>query len=212
MERRARLPLCPMPAVPTYRFHPMSTYHQRRVTGRAFGGRRGTVRMRASATVRNGTVTLPLEALSWAQSVADEEPGLNADAPKAGRSFAGRTCSAAASGFCRRQPRSRRRPKRCFGGAISFAEADRAETLVALGGDGFMLQTLHQMLAGRLPKAGVRDEPRHRRLPDERLADRPAARADRGGQGDPRRAAANARDDRVGRRNSPMRRSTKSRC
>ncbi|HYI43347.1 MAG TPA: NAD kinase [Sphingomicrobium sp.] len=28
----------------------------------------------------------------------------------------------------------------------SFADADRAETLVALGGDGFMLQTLHEML------------------------------------------------------------------
>jgi len=30
----------------------------------------------------------------------------------------------------------------------SFADADQAETLVALGGDGFMLQTLHAMLAG----------------------------------------------------------------
>ena len=28
----------------------------------------------------------------------------------------------------------------------SFADADRAEVLVALGGDGFMLQTLHEML------------------------------------------------------------------
>jgi NAD+ kinase len=31
---------------------------------------------------------------------------------------------------------------------FKFAEADKAETLVALGGDGFMLQTLHEMLAG----------------------------------------------------------------
>ena len=30
----------------------------------------------------------------------------------------------------------------------SFADPDKAETLVALGGDGFMLQTLHAMLAG----------------------------------------------------------------
>ena len=28
----------------------------------------------------------------------------------------------------------------------SWADADKAETLVALGGDGFMLQTLHAML------------------------------------------------------------------
>src|SRR5436305_1961227 len=33
-----------------------------------------------------------------------------------------------------------------------FAETDRAETLVALGGDGFMLQTLHQMLQGDCPR------------------------------------------------------------
>lgn len=31
---------------------------------------------------------------------------------------------------------------------FSFADADRAETLVALGGDGFMLETLHEMLDG----------------------------------------------------------------
>jgi len=33
-----------------------------------------------------------------------------------------------------------------------FADADQAETLVALGGDGFMLQTLHQMLQGERPR------------------------------------------------------------
>jgi NAD+ kinase len=33
-----------------------------------------------------------------------------------------------------------------------FADADEAETLVALGGDGFMLQTLHQMLQGERPR------------------------------------------------------------
>ena len=35
----------------------------------------------------------------------------------------------------------------------SFADPDEAETLVALGGDGFMLQTLHQMLESGNPKA-----------------------------------------------------------
>lgn len=33
-----------------------------------------------------------------------------------------------------------------------FADADEAKTLVALGGDGFMLQTLHSMLEGGAPK------------------------------------------------------------
>ena len=36
-----------------------------------------------------------------------------------------------------------------------FAEADDAETLVALGGDGFMLQTLHGMLAAAKPPRPV---------------------------------------------------------
>ena len=34
----------------------------------------------------------------------------------------------------------------------TWADAEEAETLVALGGDGFMLQTLHRMLEG-LPEA-----------------------------------------------------------
>jgi NAD+ kinase len=33
-----------------------------------------------------------------------------------------------------------------------FADAEQADTLVALGGDGFMLQTLHAMLEGDAPK------------------------------------------------------------
>ena len=46
-------------------------------------------------------------------------------------------------------------------------------SIVALGGDGFMLQTLHAMLERRKPIVpGVRDEPRHGRLPDERMAHR----------------------------------------
>ena len=34
----------------------------------------------------------------------------------------------------------------------NWAEADEAQSLVALGGDGFMLQTLHHMLEGGVPK------------------------------------------------------------
>ena len=57
-----------------------------------------------------------------------------------------------------------------------------------------MLQTLHDMLEGGAAAPGVRHEPRHGRLPDERMAARRARRADRGGQGDPRRAAGDGRD------------------
>ena len=93
-----------------------------------------------------------------------------------------------------------------------WADADEAETLVALGGDGFMLHTLHAMLEAARLAPGVRDEPRHGRLPDERMAPRPAGRAHRGGQGDPRRPARDARDDGRAAKPSPMPRSTKSRC
>jgi NAD+ kinase len=37
----------------------------------------------------------------------------------------------------------------------TFASAEAAETLVALGGDGFMLHTLHRMLAGECPHLPV---------------------------------------------------------
>jgi NAD+ kinase len=36
-----------------------------------------------------------------------------------------------------------------------FADAEKAETLVALGGDGFMLHTLHRMLEGECPHLPV---------------------------------------------------------
>jgi NAD+ kinase len=39
-----------------------------------------------------------------------------------------------------------------LGRRYRFADVDQAETLVALGGDGFMLQTLHAMLEGNSPK------------------------------------------------------------
>ena len=39
--------------------------------------------------------------------------------------------------------------------------------LCALGGDGFMLQTLHRHRHG---KTDLWDEPGHRRLPDERVS------------------------------------------
>ncbi len=45
--------------------------------------------------------------------------------------------------------------------------AEAADVIVALGGDGFMLQTLHANQD--LDDAGLRHEPGHGRLPDERI-------------------------------------------
>jgi NAD+ kinase len=45
---------------------------------------------------------------------------------------------------------------------------EEADVIVALGGDGFMLSTLHATQETRRP--GLRDEPRHGGLPDERLS------------------------------------------
>ena len=50
---------------------------------------------------------------------------------------------------------------------------DRPTSIVALGGDGFMLETLHRFLPQR--RADLRHASRQRRLPDERL---PPRRAD----------------------------------
>ena len=49
-----------------------------------------------------------------------------------------------------------------------FVPMEEAELIVALGGDGFLLHTLHEMLARGRGLPGIRDEPRHGRLPDER--------------------------------------------
>jgi NAD kinase len=44
------------------------------------------------------------------------------------------------------------------------APIDEADTIVALGGDGFLLQTLRD---DEQRQARLRDEPRHGRFPDE---------------------------------------------
>ena len=74
----------------------------------------GTAR-RLPPRLRNGTVTLPLEALIL-RPHAGQEQRLNADAaiPASRRR---RISRAAASACCRRTRRSRRRPKRCFAAA-----------------------------------------------------------------------------------------------
>ena len=54
---------------------------------------------------------------------------------------------------------SHRQAGRAAGGLLrqhyAFAGDDRAQTLVALGGDGFMLHTLHRMLEGECPHVPV---------------------------------------------------------
>ena len=87
-----------------------------------------------------------------------------------------------------------------------------AEVIVALGGDGFMLQTLHAHHAAR--RAGLRHELRHRRLPDERLLRRRACpRALAAARGGDVIHPLRMRADHAGRlrcaRHSP---STRSRC
>ena len=56
---------------------------------------------------------------------------------------------------------------------------EQADVIVALGGDGLMLQTLHRTMIGA--EAGLRHEPRLGRLPDERLFRARPARPPRGG-------------------------------
>ena len=65
-----------------------------------------------------------------------------------------------ASPAARRRRRSRPSPPR-----TAVHAPEDADVICALGGDGFMLQTLHRH--GALRQAGVRHEARHGRLPDE---------------------------------------------
>ena len=56
--------------------------------------------------------------------------------------------------------------------AALYGDVDpvEADVIVALGGDGLMLQTLHRFMGTR--QADLRDEPRLCRLPDERVPGR----------------------------------------
>ena len=63
---------------------------------------------------------------------------------------------------------SPRRPRRGSRRAIPMSPRTQADIIVALGGDGLMLETLHRTI-DRAGAADLRHEPRHRRLPDERV-------------------------------------------
>ena len=75
--------------------------------------------------------------------------------------------------------------------------AEKCDIIVALGGDGFMLQTLHNFLSPQ--EADLRDESRFGRLPDERIPRRHTLRAPRGGGIGEDPSAQDARHDVPGR-------------
>ena len=56
--------------------------------------------------------------------------------------------------------------------ALRPGAPEEADVIVPLGGDGFMLETLHRFVGTR--HAGLRHEPRQRRVPDERVPARTA--------------------------------------
>ena len=119
--------------------------------------------------------------------------------PIAAHPPAARTCGRSGSASSSPTESLPRRPRRCSAAATASPPADEAETFVALGGDGYMLQTSTTCSTAACP-AGVRDEPRHGRLPHERMAPRPARRAHRRRQGDPRHAACKCGRDRPAKR------------
>jgi NAD+ kinase len=83
--------------------------------------------------------------------VADEEKGLNADSPKAG-DHSKADLSALGIGLMSSPTDVAQAAEALLRRRYNFARPEDAETLVALGGDGFMLQTLHQMLQRECPK------------------------------------------------------------
>ena len=122
---------------------------------------------------------------------------MNADAAQGARQARRSTCRAAGIGLLSSHTDVAKAAEAMLRRRFCFADADNAEVLVALGGDGFMLHTLHEMLDGDracVPVFGM-NRGTVGFLMNEWRIDR-LARADRGRQGDPRRAARNARDDR----------------
>ena len=63
-----------------------------------------------------------------------------------------RDLAAAGIGLLASQTEAAQAAEKMLRGQYRWADADDAQTLVALGGDGFMLQTLHGMLEGGTPK------------------------------------------------------------
>jgi NAD+ kinase len=63
-----------------------------------------------------------------------------------------RNLAAAGIGLLASETEAARAAEKMLRKRYDWADADEAQSLVALGGDGFMLQTLHQMLESGVPK------------------------------------------------------------
>jgi NAD+ kinase len=85
--------------------------------------------------------------LSWQGPKRHEEQGLNADAGETGKKPPV-DLSTRGVGLLSSHTEVAKAAEALLRRRFTFAEADQAEVLVALGGDGFMLQTLHEMLDG----------------------------------------------------------------
>ena len=94
--------------------------------------------------------------------------------------------------------------------ATATSRPSKADVVVALGGDGLMLRTLHK--AHEVRQADLRHAPRHRRLPDERVPREGPARA-AGRRADHRHpSAGHARARHQGQAARALTPSTRSRC
>ncbi len=84
-----------------------------------------------------------------------EEHGLNADAPKSRSVPARSDLSGFGIGLLSSHTDVATAAEAVLRHRYRFAEGDAVRTLVALGGDGFMLHTLHRMLEGECPHLPV---------------------------------------------------------
>jgi NAD+ kinase len=82
----------------------------------------------------------------------EQERGLNADAPNALGNRGRTDLTSLGIGLVSSHTEVARSAEALLRQHYAFASADSAETLVALGGDGFMLQTLHAMLDQGAPR------------------------------------------------------------
>jgi NAD+ kinase len=101
--------------------------------------------------LRNGTVTFDTAAPIFTPEQAVRSSGLNADTSAPGGQLA-EDLRDGRIGLLSSHTEVARAAEALLRRRYHFAREEEAETLVALGGDGFMLQTLHRMLEEGDPK------------------------------------------------------------
>src|SRR5689334_1330889 len=106
----------------------------------------GRAEAEAKASTRNGTVTRGGNAPILRLRKMAEERRLNADAPHSRETRERQDLRTLGIGLVSSHTEVAKTAEALLRQRYDFASADDAETLVALGGDGFMLQTLHDML------------------------------------------------------------------